>query len=108
MRSTSCCSRWSSPSSFLRSALSWAFFGTGHFSGFGALTAEIYPRSIRATAQGFTYNAGRIASAFAPFLVGSLAATHGFSIAFGTTGAVFLVAPLVWIWIPETRGRQLE
>ena len=29
-----------------------AFFGTGHFSGFGVLTAEIYPKSIRATAQG--------------------------------------------------------
>jgi hypothetical protein len=27
-----------------------AFFGTGYFSGFGALTAEIYPTSIRATA----------------------------------------------------------
>ena len=40
-----------------------AFFGTGHFSGFGPLTAEIYPTAIRATAQGFTYNAGRLASA---------------------------------------------
>ena len=29
-----------------------AFFGTGHFSGFGALTAELYPTTIRATAQG--------------------------------------------------------
>ena len=29
-----------------------AFFGTGYFSGFGVLTAEIYPKSIRATAQG--------------------------------------------------------
>ena len=51
-----------------------AFFGTGYFSGFGAVTAEIYPTSIRATAQGFTYNIGRIASAVAPFAVGSLAA----------------------------------
>ncbi len=35
-----------------------AFFGTGYFSGFGAVTAEIYPTAIRATAQGFTYNVG--------------------------------------------------
>ncbi len=40
-----------------------AFFATGYFSGFGAVTAEIYPTDIRATAQGFTYNIGRIASA---------------------------------------------
>src|SRR6185369_3865893 len=43
-----------------------AFFATGYFSGFGAVTAELYPTAMRATAQGFTYNIGRIASAFAP------------------------------------------
>ena len=84
-----------------------AFFGTGYFSGFGALTAELYPTSIRATAQGFTYNIGRVASAAAPFTVGSLAASRGFSTAFTVTGASFLLAALVWIWIPETRGREL-
>ena len=51
-----------------------AFFATGYFSGFGAVTAEIYPTDIRATAQGFTYNLGRIASAAAPFTVGTLGA----------------------------------
>ena len=35
-----------------------AFFGTGYFSGFGAVTAEIFPTRIRATAQGLTYNLG--------------------------------------------------
>lgn len=84
-----------------------AFFGTGHFSGFGALTAELYPTSIRATAQGFTYNAGRIASAAAPFVVGSLAQTRGFGAAFPILTAAFLAAAALWIWIPETRGREL-
>jgi MFS family permease len=84
-----------------------AFFGTGYFSGFGALTAEIYPTSIRATAQGFTYNLGRVASAAAPYTVGSLAASHGFGPAFAVTGAVFLLAAVAWIWIPETRGAEL-
>jgi MFS family permease len=84
-----------------------AFFGTGFFSGFGAVTAEIYPTSIRATAQGFTYNLGRIASAAAPFTVGRLATTHGFSIAFTITGAAYLLGAIAWTWIPETRGREL-
>jgi len=85
-----------------------AFFGTGYFTGFGPLTAEIYPTAIRATAQGFTYNVGRIASAVAPFLVGSLAQVGGFGLAFGITGAAFLGAAVAWIWIPETRGRVLD
>ena len=46
------------------------------------MTAEIYPTAIRATAQGFTYNIGRLASAIAPFAVGSVAATrHGYGLA---------------------------
>ncbi len=85
-----------------------AFFGTGYFTGFGPLTAEIYPTAIRATAQGFTYNIGRVASAVAPFVVGSLAQARGFGLAFGVTGAAFLAAALAWIWIPETRGRRLD
>ena len=84
-----------------------AFFATGYFSGFGAVTAEIFPTSIRATAQGFTYNVGRIVSAAAPFTVGTLAQTHGFSAALSISSLAFLLAALMWIWIPETRGRQL-
>lgn len=84
-----------------------AYFGTGHFSGFGALTAELYPTAVRATAQGFTYNAGRIVSALAPFIVGSLAQTKGFGFAFSLIAVSFVAAAVCWIWIPETRGREL-
>lgn len=85
-----------------------AFFATGYFSGFGAVTAEIYPTDIRATAQGFTYNLGRIASAAAPFTVGTLAQTRGFDVALSTTSVAFVLAALMWIWIPETKGRVLR
>ena len=85
-----------------------AFFGTGYFSGFGAITAELYPTSIRATAQGVTYNIGRIASALAPFVVGTLATTRGFDVALSVAASAFLVAAALWIWIPETRGRALD
>ena len=84
-----------------------AFFGTGYFSGFGVVTAEIFPTSIRATAQGFTYNIGRVASAVAPLTVGSLAQTHGFPLAFAITAGGFAFAALLWIFIPETKGRAL-
>jgi MFS family permease len=85
-----------------------AFFATGYFSGFGAVTAEIYPTDIRATAQGFTYNLGRIASAAAPFTVGTLAQSRGFGMALSTASIAFVIAALLWLWIPETKGRKLN
>jgi MFS family permease len=84
-----------------------AFFATGYFSGFGAVTAEVYPTEVRASAQGFTYNMGRVTSALAPFAVGSLAQTHGFHAALSLSSAAFLLAAVTWFWIPETRGRRL-
>lgn len=85
-----------------------AFAATGYFSGFGAVTAEIYPTSVRATAQGFTYNIGRLASAAAPYLVGTLADTRGFGQALLMCSAAFVLAAVFWIWIPETKGRALQ
>jgi MFS family permease len=81
-----------------------AFFGTGHYSGFGPLTAEIYPTAIRATAQGFTYNAGRLTSAAAPFVIGSLAGSRGFGPAFTVAGLAFLLAAIALYWVPEPSG----
>ena len=84
-----------------------AFFATGYFSGFGAVTAELYPTEVRATAQGFTYNLGRVVSAFAPRTVGGLAQTHGYPLAFLVTAAAFVLAALFWIFIPKSKGRRL-
>ena len=78
-----------------------AFFGTGYYSGFGAVIADLYPPAIRATAAGVCYNVGRLASAAAPFIVGSLAATSGFGLAFTVAGAAFLVAAVAWTGIPR-------
>jgi MFS family permease len=85
-----------------------AFFGTGYFSGFGAVTAELYPTEIRATAQGVTYNAGRLASAVSPFLVGTLAQTRGYGAALSTTAVAFVCAAVLWAFIPETKGRTIQ
>jgi MFS family permease len=85
-----------------------SFFGNGYFSGFGVITAEIFPTEIRATAQGFTYNIGRVASAVAPFTVGSLAEARGFGTAFGITAIAFVFSALMWIFIPETKGRSFQ
>jgi MFS family permease len=96
-----------SPLALLLLGPATAFFGTGSFSGFGAVTAEIYATDIRASAQGLTYNLGRIVSAAAPFVVGGLSSTHGFGVAFAVVAMAFLVAASLWLSIPETRGRSL-
>jgi MFS family permease len=82
-----------------------AFFGTGYFSGFGAVTAELYPTAVRATAQGLTYNIGRVASASAPWVVGDLVQTQGYPAALSVTAAAYLIAAVFWFGIPET-GRR--
>jgi MFS family permease len=83
------------------------FFGTGYFSGFGAITAEIFPTSVRASAQGLTYNLGRGVSALAPYLIGALSAQRGLGFAFLLTSGAFLFAGILALFIPETRGREL-
>ena len=79
-----------------------AFAATGYFSGFAAITASVFESRIRATGQGFSYNTGRIASAAAPFLAGSLADKHGFSAAFMLSAVAFLLAALL-IWALRKR-----
>jgi len=84
------------------------FFGTGYFSGFGAITAEIFPTAIRARAQGLTYNLGRGISALSPYLAGSIGAERGLSSAFLLTSGAFLLAGFVALKLPETLGRELR
>ena len=85
-----------------------AFFGTGYFSGFGAVASEIFPTPIRATALGVTYNSGRLLSALAPFVVGTMAQNRGFGAAFTVTAVAFMIAAVLWLGIPETKGRRLQ
>ncbi|HHY68044.1 MAG TPA: MFS transporter [Alicyclobacillus sp.] len=85
-----------------------AFFGSGYFSGFGAVLAELFPTAIRATGQGFTYNFGRGVSASAPFVVGTLAMTMGLGSAFFATALSFALAAITTlVFLPETKGKEL-
>jgi MFS family permease len=84
------------------------FFGHGYFSLFGAMLAELFPSSVRATAQGFCYNFGRAASALAPFVIGALADRHGIGSALALTSAFFVAAGFLIMFLPETRGEVLR
>lgn len=83
------------------------YFAHGYFSLFGAMLAELFPTRIRASAQGFCYNAGRLASAAAPFAIGRAAESRGFATALAIDALFFaLGAILIWL-LPETKGSEL-
>ncbi len=85
-----------------------AYFGTGFYSGFAPTFAELFPTSVRATAQGFVYNGGRACAAIAPALIGFFASRYGVSIGLITTAGFFgLAALIVLLFLPETRGVEL-
>lgn len=84
------------------------FFGSGYFSLFGAMLAELYPTPIRGAGQGFSYNFGRGLAAFAPVAVGALADRYGLGAALTLNAAFFLAAAALIFKLPETRRATLE
>ena len=85
-----------------------ALFGSGHFSGVGTITAELFPTRIRVTAQAVAYNSGRLVSAAAPVLVGAIGQQRGLGLGFQLVAAAFALAALLALSLPETRGTELR
>lgn len=83
------------------------FFGHGYFSVFGAILAELFPSTLRATAQGFCYNIGRGVSVLAPASIGFLADRNGIGVALACTSVLYVLAAGVIYLLPETKGRIL-
>lgn len=78
----------------------YAFFMT--FAGlFGSYLGELFPTGIRATGAGFTFNVGRGVSAFAPMILGGVAAATSFAAGLVVAGAVFLVGGVLMLFLPK-------
>jgi hypothetical protein len=58
--------------------------------------------------MGFSYNAGRIFSATAPFIIGALAELHGIGPAFSLLAAAFFIAALLTLPLPDFRPEPLD
>ncbi len=83
------------------------FFGTGFFSLFGAVLAELYPTPLRATGQGLVYNFGRGLSALAPYGVGAVADARGIGAGLALNSGFFLIGAALIFTLPETKGTEL-
>ncbi len=103
----------------MASAYAWGFVmgfaALAPFSAFAVYFPELFPTRLRATGVGFCYNSARLLAAFAPFLLGSLAAhfTRPDDPAAGLRVAASIVALVYGLGFagvalgPETRGRPL-
>lgn len=85
-----------------------AYFGYGYYASFGAILAEIYPTTVRATGTGFCYNVGRGVSSFAPAVVGAVATKYGMGFGLAVTAVAYVFASGFVLLLPETRGKILD
>ena len=85
----------SSPKALLLIGPLVGFFGTGYFSGFSVIASELFPTALRGSAMGFVYNAGRVLSAAAPYLIGHISEHAGLSYALCITAGAFLMAAII-------------
>ncbi len=83
------------------------YFAHGYFSLFGALLSELFPTEIRATAQGFCYNIGRLVAAASPYFIGAAIDAGGFRVALASMSFFFAAAGgIIWL-LPETKATEL-
>lgn len=83
-------------------------FGTGMFSGYGPLFAELFPTAIRNTAMGSAFNLARGVQFFTPIIIVVIAEKYGLGGGI-SLAALFALLTGAWIWtFPETRGRKLD
>jgi MFS family permease len=83
-------------------------FGTGMFSGYGPLFAELFPTAIRNTAMGSAFNLARGVQFFTPVIIVVIAEKYGLGGGI-SLAALFALLTGAWIWtFPETKGRTLD
>lgn len=92
------------PTVYLAGAITAAFYGF-----FPLYLPELFPTAVRATAQGFAYNFGRVIAAIGGLQTATLIAFFkgSFAMAGSAMAAIYLVG-MVLIWFgPETKGKEL-
>jgi MFS transporter, putative metabolite:H+ symporter len=85
-----------------------SFFNLGAWGALYAVTPELYPTPLRGTGAGWAAGVGRLASIVAPLAVPPLLAIGGAPVLFVVFAAVFVVAAIGALALPELRGVPLD
>jgi putative MFS transporter len=85
-----------------------SFSNLGAWGALYAVTPELYPTRVRATGAGSAAGFGRLASIVAPLCVPPLLALGGVALPFGVFAAVFGIAAVAALTLPDLRGAALE
>jgi MFS family permease len=87
----------------------YGYFIIGGFGTFAVYLPELFPTRVRASGQGFCWNAARSITAIGPLIGGVLVGTFGsFPAAAASTIAFYLIG-MIAIWFgPETKGVPLS
>jgi len=85
-----------------------SFFNLGAWGALYAVTPELYPTRVRGTGAGWAAGFGRLASIIAPLCVPVLLAAGGVALPFGVFAAVFALAAIAALTLPDLRGKALE
>jgi len=81
--------------------------GTGNFSGYGPIFAELFPTRIRNTAMGTAFNLARGVQFFTPLVITQVAKHYGLGGGI-SLAAFFALFTGAWVWtLPETRGTRI-
>ena len=81
----------------------------GMMGGYGALMAEAYPTSARATAQNVLFNIGRAVGGFSPMVVGMIISMYSYQVAIAFLAIIYVIDILATVFlIPELKGKELE
>jgi MFS family permease len=100
--------RADSTASVLVAGMLLSFFNLGAWGALYAATPELYPTRLRGTGSGWAAGVGRIASVVAPLSVPPLREAGGTALLFAVFAAVFVVAALGSLLLPELRGTALD
>jgi len=85
-----------------------SFFNLGAWGALYAVTPELYPTRVRGTGAGWAAGFGRLASIIAPLCVPLLLSAGGVALPFGVFAAVFAIAAITALTLPDLRGKALE
>jgi predicted MFS family arabinose efflux permease len=82
-------------------------FGTGNFSGYGPICAELFPTQMRNTIMGTVFNLARGVQFFTPWIITIVAARYGLGGGI-SLAAGFAIFTGFWVWmLPETKGTRI-